>query len=113
MAGSNEGSDSDKDGFSNLDEYLFGGHPNDSTITPTTAFVIGTGDLTLSGPVRISDPAYAVVAERSDDLKTWESNGLTIEDSASDLGPDFVERTATFTGMPERIFLRFATSTEE
>ncbi|YCM43566.1 lamin tail domain-containing protein [Verrucomicrobiaceae bacterium 227] len=113
LAGSNEGSDSDKDGYSNLDEYLFGGHPNNSAITPTTAFVIGTGDLTLSGPVRISDPAYAVVAERSDDLKTWESDGLTIEDSASDLGPDFVERTATFTGMPERIFLRFATSTEE
>jgi len=113
LSGSDEGTDSDQDGYSNLDEYLFGGNPNNATLTPSTTFVIGVDGLLLSGSVRVSDPAYPVIAERSDDLQIWVSDDLTIEDSASDLGANFVKRTVTFIGTPERVFLRLSTPTEE
>lgn len=109
LAGAAAGDDSDGDSFSNLDEYLFGGNPADSGITPITLHDTTTG--TISVNVRINDPTYSFVAQRSTDLQNWMITELEIVDSDSNLGPDFKLRRIIYEGDEPRIFIRVASQT--
>lgn len=109
LAGTAPGDDSDGDSFSNLDEYLFGGNPTDSEVTPITLHDTTNG--TISVNVRIDDPLYSFVAQRSTDLQNWVSTELEIVDSDSNLGPDFKSRSIIYEGDAPRIFIRVASQT--
>ena len=109
LAGAAAGDDSDGDTFSNLDEYLFGGNPADSGITPITLHDTTTG--TISVNVRVNDPTYTFVAQRSTDLQNWVSTELEIVDSDSNLGPNFKLRRIIYEGDDPRIFIRVASQT--
>ncbi len=109
LAGTAPGDDSDGDSFSNLDEYLFGGNPTDSAVTPITLHDTTNG--TISVNVRIDDPIYSFVAQRSTDLQNWVSSELEIVDSDSNLGPDFKFRSIIYEGDAPRIFIRVASQT--
>jgi hypothetical protein len=109
LAGAAAGDDSDGDSFSNLDEYLFGGNPADSGITPITLHDTTTG--TISVNVRINDPTYSFVAQRSTDLQNWMISELEIVDSDSNLGLDFKLRRIIYAGDEPRIFIRVASQT--
>ncbi|MDC0280567.1 hypothetical protein OAL03_03325, partial [Akkermansiaceae bacterium] len=109
LAGAAAGDDSDGDTFSNLDEYLFGGNPADSAITPITLHDTTTG--TISVNVRINDPTYSFVAQRSTDLQNWVSTQLEIVDSDSNLGPNFKLRHIIYEGDDPRSFIRVASQT--
>ncbi|MDG2399229.1 MAG: lamin tail domain-containing protein [Akkermansiaceae bacterium] len=109
LAGATSGDDSDGDSFSNLDEYLFGGNPVDSGITPVTLHDPTTS--TISVNVRINDPIYSFVAQRSTDLQNWVSTELEIVDGDSDLGPDFTLRSIIYEGDAPKNFIRIASET--
>ena len=109
LAGATSADDSDGDTFSNLDEYLFGGNPVDSGITPITLHDPTTS--TISVNVRINDPIYSFVAQRSTDLQNWVSTELEIVDGDSDLGPDFTLRSIIYEGDAPKNFIRIASET--
>ena len=107
LTGANAQDDNDNDGYTNLDEYLLGGNPNNALLAPVTTIDLASGTGTAN--VRISDPAYTIVAERSADLQNWVTSDITTEDTASPLGADFVTRTLTYSGITAKMFFRFAT----
>ena len=109
LAGTAPGDDSDGDSFSNLDEYLFGGNPTDPEVTPITLHDTTNGAISVN--VRIDDPIYSFVAQRSTDLQNWVSTELEIVDSNSNLGPDFKFRSIIYEGDAPRIFIRVASQT--
>lgn len=109
LAGTAPEDDSDGDSFSNLDEYLFGGNPANSEVTPITLHDTTTG--TISVNVRINDPIYSFVAQRSTDLENWVSSELEIVDSDSSLGPNFKLRDIIYEGDAPRMFIRIASQT--
>ena len=109
LAGTAPEDDSDGDSFSNLDEYLFGGNPANSEVTPITLHDTTTG--TISVNVRINDPIYSFVAQRSTDLENWVSSELEIVDSDSSLGPNFKLRDIIYEGDAPRMFIRVASQT--
>jgi len=109
LAGTAPGDDSDGDSFSNLDEYLFGGNPTDPEVTPITLHDTTNGAISVN--VRIDDPIYSFVAQRSTDLQNWVSTELEIVDSDSNLGPDFKFRSIIYEGDAPRIFIRVASQT--
>ena len=106
LTGALPGDDSDQDSFSNLDEYLLGGNAADPNIVPVTLIDPSTG--TISVTVRVSDPTYVMVAERSNDLQNWVTTELAVEDVASPLGADFVQRNITYDGNEPKNFFRVA-----
>ena len=61
--------------------------------------------------MRIDDPLYSFVAQRSTDLQNWVSTELEIVDSDSNLGPDFKSRSIIYEGDAPRIFIRVASQT--
>jgi len=99
--------DDDNDGHTNLDEYLLGGNPNSALLTPVVTIDIAAGTGTAN--IRVSDPAYLLIAQRSADLQDWVTTDLTTEDTSSPLGADFVSRTLTYSGDADKMFFRFAT----
>lgn len=109
LAGTAPEDDSDGDSFSNLDEYLFGGNPANSEVTPITLHDTTTG--TISVNVRINDPIYSFVAQRSTDLENWVSSELEIVDGDSDLGSNFKLRDIIYEGDAPRMFIRVASQT--
>lgn len=100
--------DSDSDGFTNLDEYLFGSLPSDVNSVPLQVFDPMTSALTMN--IRTNDPDYTLVSEQSSDLQNWVQTDLETADEESGLGPDFAQRTMVYSGGAPKIFLRFATS---
>jgi archaellin len=110
LPGANAQGDDDQDGHSNLDEYLLGGNPNDPASAPVIAIDVTSGTGTAN--VRISDPAYSVIAQRSADLQNWITTDISTGDTASPLGANFVTRTLTYSGIADKMFFRFATPTE-
>ncbi|MFT6864443.1 MAG: hypothetical protein ACJAVK_003008, partial [Akkermansiaceae bacterium] len=110
LEGAQAGDDSDQDGFSNLDEYLLGGNPAIASLTPVTLLDDVTG--TISMNVRINDPAYSFIAERSSDLETWVTTELEVSDDVSELGPDFILRQITYGGTAPRMFFRVSTGSQ-
>lgn len=105
LAGAAPGQDSDNDGFTNFDEYIFGGNPADPASRPFQLFDPIAGTLTMN--VRTDDPLYSVVGQQSTDLENWVTSDLVVSDDPSPLGTDFVLRKLTYDGGAGRIFLRF------
>jgi hypothetical protein len=66
---------------------------------------------TISVNVRINDPTYSFVAQRSTDLQNWMISELEIVDSDSNLGLDFKLRRIIYAGDEPRIFIRVASQT--
>jgi hypothetical protein len=66
---------------------------------------------TISVNVRINDPIYSFVAQRSTDLENWVSSELEIVDSDSSLGPNFKLRDIIYEGDAPRMFIRVASQT--
>lgn len=97
--------DSDGDGFSNLEEYLFGGNANDLSVFPQKTIDASTGRITAT--IRVNDPNFTLTAERSSDLLNWVSEDLEVVDEESPLGPNFVTRNITYLGDEARMFFRF------
>ncbi|MGD1978071.1 MAG: lamin tail domain-containing protein [Akkermansiaceae bacterium] len=108
LPGALPGEDADSDGHSNLDEYLFGSLPGDSNSAPFMDLDPATGTLTMN--VRVNDPLYPIVGQRSLDLQNWVTTEITTSDDTSALGSDFVLRSVSYTGNEPRTFLRFATT---
>ena len=108
LAAAGPDDDSDSDGFTNLDEYLFGSLPSDVNSVPLQVFDPMTSALTMN--IRTNDPDYTLVAEQSSDLQNWVQTDLETADEESGLGPDFAQRTMVYSGGASKIFLRFATS---
>lgn len=104
LPGADPNADEDNDGFSNLDEYLFGGDPVDLTVFPQTTLDPSTG--TISTTVRVSDPNFTLTPERSPDLINWFTDELQIVDEASPLGADFLIRNMIYDGTASRMFFR-------
>ncbi|MGC6565892.1 MAG: lamin tail domain-containing protein [Akkermansiaceae bacterium] len=100
--------DDDKDSFSNINEYLFGGNPNDARTVPYSFFDAEARTQTVD--LRTSDPAYLFLAQRSTNLQNWSIGDVTTETAPSLLGDDFLRATLTYTGSELKIFLRFAAS---
>jgi hypothetical protein len=103
----NPTADTDRDGFSNLDEYLLGGDLLDASVFPQTSIDPITGTVTTN--VRVNDPNFVLIPQRSPDLLNWVSNELLVEDEASPLGADFLLRNFTYDGAGTRMFFRVAT----
>ena len=110
LAGTSATDDSDSDGFSNINEYLFGGNPSQASSFPVT--VLDPITETVSTNVRIDDPNFTLTPERSSDLVTWFTDELDVVDSASTLGTSFVLRNVTYTGSEPRQFFRLNTNPE-
>lgn len=108
LPGALPGDDDDKDTFSNLNEYLFGGNPNDAGDNPLSTFDASAGTLTVN--LRATDPTYLFNAEQSIDLQTWNIGDLTTETFDSPLGEEFIGATMTYLGAEDKIFFRFAAS---
>lgn len=108
LSGAQPTQDSDHDGYSNISEYLFGGDPNNSQITPYNAYDVATG--TLSVDLRNNDPAFIFTAQQSADLENWSSGEITSETSVSPLGDEFLRMTITPTNTGQKLFLRVAAS---
>ncbi len=90
--------DADEDGFSNLEEYLFGSDPKDPTRRPfiEVAPVMDADVLfTATFEVRVNDPEHQFRVEVSRDLETWVSNSgennVTVE-ATRQAGADGVDR---------------------
>lgn len=111
LPGAAPSDDPDQDGSSNLDEYLLGGDPTDPTVFPVTGYDPTTR--TASANVRINDPDYVLVAQRSSDLVNWVSDSLDTVDEASPLGSAFALRTFTYTGDESTMFLRVAVQPQD
>jgi len=107
LPGASAQEDNDNDGYTNLDEYLLGGNPNNAILAPVVTIDLAAGTSTAN--IRISDPAYSLIAQRSADLQDWVTTDLTTEDTASPLGANFVSRTLTYSGEAAKMFFRFAT----
>ncbi|MDB4438192.1 hypothetical protein N9195_01235, partial [bacterium] len=109
LAGALPGDDSDGDLFSNLDEYLFGGNPADSGITPVTLLDPKTG--TVSVNIRTNDPVYSFQPQRSADLQIWVGTELEVVEGDSDLGSDFALLDISYEGDDPKMFIRVASET--
>jgi len=96
--------DEDRDGASNLEEYLFGGDPTDSGSAPRPTLADGI----FSIDVRTDDPEMIVRAEVSGDLQGWSDLGLVEEvATASSLGSSFSRRSFSLSGAAlEKAFFR-------
>lgn len=99
--------DSDLDGFTNLEEYLFGSSASSSQSFPFTAFDPETQSVTYT--LRINDPAFTLAPEQSTDLINWVTSDLSLSSLASPLGPNFTTLTATYTGTEPKVFFRAST----
>lgn len=107
LANGDPAADSDLDGFSNLDEYLLGGDPLNHSIFPQTTLDPITGTASIN--VRVNDPNFVLIPQRSPDLQNWVSTELVVEDEVSPLGIDFLLRNFTYEGTAARMFFRVAT----
>lgn len=95
--------DSDNDGWNNLEEYLFGGIPNDRSIFPQT--VINTIRGTITFDVRADDAAYTFTGERSSDLQSWTHSDIVIDQGNSPLGASFHSFTIIYEeSVPKQFF---------
>ena len=73
--------DPDRDGVSNLLEYVFGTSPIESGVMPVMPLAVVGGHVQITVPRRIDRPA-ALTIEVSSDLKNWQSgSGVTTEDA--------------------------------
>lgn len=89
------GSDSDGDHSTNLEEYLYGGDPSDSTSAPNPT----TDGTAFTVDVRIDDPAYTPAPEWSTDLQSWFGTNLSSGgSSASPFGASYLRQTYDYTG---------------
>ena len=111
LPGADPAGDADKDGSSNLDEYLLGGDPSNAAVFPLTNYEPSTG--TASANVRINDPNYVLITQRSANLRDWVSNSLDTVDETSPLGPEFSLRKFTYTGDEPGMFFRVATQPQD
>lgn len=108
IPGADPAADADGDGFTNLEEYLFGGNATNSALFPQTVLDFSTN--TVTATVRVNDPNFTLTAERSSNLINWLTDNLTTIDTPSPLGANFVTRTITFQATPgliPRMFFRF------
>ena len=92
-AGAQPSADTDGDGFSNLEEYLFGGEPDNALERPS--FSIDPLEVDrFSATARTDDSSYSVFPQWSRDLENWFSSDFTeIADAPSSEGPSYRDRT--------------------
>ncbi len=99
--------DFDNDGWSNLQEYLFGGIPNDGSAFPSQVIDASTQSFTMN--VRTDDPTFTFTAERSADLISWVETDLTLTEGISPLGASFVALTVSYEITEPKQFFRIIT----
>ena len=108
LTGADLASDPDRDGFSILEEYLFGGDPTDPGNFPTTS--IDPSTRTIATTVRVDDPNFTLTPERGTDLINWFTDQLTVTDSPSPLGASYVIRSFVYTGSDPKSFFRVSSN---
>lgn len=88
--------DPDQDGHSNLEEFAFGGLPNDATSHPRLTVTPNSGNNpSFTIDVRLDDSSLTITPSWSNDLNTAFSptNFTTASDSSSPFGSEYVRRT--------------------
>lgn len=96
--------DSDSDGWSNLEEYLFASSPNDIQSIPRYTINPDEGSLTYN--VRSDDASYTFTGERSSDLQNWVTDDLEIQENNSPLGASFRSYKLIYNGSAPKQFFR-------
>ena len=100
-------SDSDSDGFSDFEEFLYGGDPTDANSRPIVGLVPENGSIIFDVRPGTSPAGQEPVAERSSDLRNWVTTDLPmISDQVSPIGSSYRRRTYQFTGTDPRMFFR-------
>ena len=104
-----EGSDPDKDGATNREEYLFGGLANNPLSSPKP-LVIASGGVNpaFTVDVRVDDPEFTITPKWSQNLVDFFNSGFTSPtNGVSTFGSSYVRRRyETSLGPVNRIFFR-------
>lgn len=99
--------DADADGFSDFEEFLFGGDPTDPNSIPNVCIAPETGIISFDIRLGTSPAGQEPVAERSSDLQSWFTTELTmVSDTPSPIGSAYRHRSYHYTGSEPRVFLR-------
>lgn len=96
--------DNDGDGWSNIQEYLFGGDPTSGTSAPSIS--VDAEEEAVKANIRVDDPSLTFVAQRSSDLLTWLDTNMSQTTSPSQLGTSFITLTISYEGPEETHFFR-------
>ena len=99
--------DTDSDGSSDFEEFLYGGDPTDANSRPVVSFTPENGAISFDIRLGTSPAGQEPVAERSSDLQNWVTTELPmINDLPSPIGSSYRRRTYQFTGTDPRMFFR-------
>ena len=99
--------DTDSDGFSDFEEFLYGGDPTDVNSRPVVCFTPENGAISFDIRLGTSPAGQEPIAERSPDLQNWVTTELPmINDLPSPIGSSYRRRTYQFTGTDPRMFFR-------
>ncbi|MGC6427096.1 MAG: lamin tail domain-containing protein [Akkermansiaceae bacterium] len=96
--------DSDSDGWTNLEEYLFGGTPTDIQSQPRHTIDPDEGSVTFN--LRSDNASFSFTGERAPDLQNWTSADLQIQQGNSPLGASFRSYKMIYTGSAGKQFFR-------
>lgn len=96
--------DADSDNWTNLEEYLFGADPTDSSSMPQTIIDTSTGSITVN--IRQNDPVYEFFAERSGDLQNWTDSELNNIITPSSLGFPYAGYVFSYDASEPKQFFR-------
>lgn len=104
-----ESADPDQDGFTNREEYLFGGLANVPSSSPKPVVVPNGGvNPAFTVDVRVDDPEFTITPEWSPNLTEFFNSGFTTNvDGVSAFGGSYVRRRyETSLGSIESVFFR-------
>lgn len=104
-----ENSDPDKDGATNLEEYLYGGLAKDPSSSPKPVVLPNGGsNPAFTVDVRVDDPEFTITPKWSQNLTEFFNSGFTANiDGVSTLGTSYVRRRyETSLGPVNSIFFR-------
>ncbi|MEN9974139.1 MAG: hypothetical protein RLZZ282_145 [Verrucomicrobiota bacterium] len=97
--------DPDRDGVSNLLEFVFGTSPMESGVMPVLPLAVVGGHVQITVPRRIDRPA-ALTVEVSSDLKNWQSGSGATTEEANTLAAWMVRDQSVLGAAHPRRFIR-------